>query len=128
MRLAPAAALLALCLSAPALATGGLLCRPVSGEGPTLGLVIGHGVGAGIAGANLTEHGQIRSTFKEQDGLHIGQSWIDSQRVWLDLVDANAMRHELKLRALFQPKMRFRPALGTLSGDGRTWNVRCEES
>jgi hypothetical protein len=127
MRLATAAALPLLCLSAPALATGGLLCRPVEGTGPALSIVIGHGIGVGVAGANLLEEGRIRSTFKEQDALRVGQSWIDSKRVWLDLVDPRGATYEVRLRADFQPRMRFRPALGTLSRQGRTWRVRCEE-
>ncbi len=44
MRYALAAA--ALACASPALATGGLECRPIQGAGPRLHLVIGHAVGA----------------------------------------------------------------------------------
>lgn len=123
-----AAAVLGLGLSTPALATGGLLCRPVAGEGPTLSLVIGHGAGPGIVGANLSESGRVRSTLGDRAPLRIGQGWIDPQRVWLDLTDGPAMRYEARLRATFQPRLRGRPALGTLSRNGRTYRVRCVEA
>ena len=107
----------ALCFATPALATSGLDCRPVSGRGPELSLVVGHGAGPAVAGARL-------------DGrqARVAQGWIDSQRVWVDLVDGQAMRYEAKLRAAFQPKLRGRPAFGTLVRNGRTWQVRCVES
>jgi hypothetical protein len=62
------------------------------------------------------------------DTMRVGQSWIDRQYLWLDLVDANATRFEAKLRATFQPKLKGRPALGTLVRNGRKYRVRCEES
>src|SRR5687768_13329727 len=44
MKIALGAASIAFFLSAPAFATGGYSCRPVSGAGPSLSVVTGHGV------------------------------------------------------------------------------------
>jgi len=130
MRIPATAALLLFVSASPALATAGLLCRPVRGDGPTLSLVIGHGIGNGVAGANLFEAGRDRSTFREADDLALGQSWIDRQRVWVDLTDRNALRYEGRLRVAFEPPRRRQSttALGTFVRNGRTYRVRCEEA
>jgi hypothetical protein len=117
MKLAFPIALLAMAAAAPAFATSGLQCRPTSGAGPVIDLVVGHGAGPALVSARL---GGKPTT--------IAQSWIDSRYLWLDLVDANATRYEAKLRAVFQPRLRGRPALGTLVRGGRTYRVRCTES
>jgi hypothetical protein len=127
MRLATAAALLAAGLSAPALATGGLLCKPVTGAGPHLSLVIGHGHAPGIVCANLKEAGRWHSTCGENDPLIMARRWLDSQRVWVDIIDRREGRNQAKLRALVQPKQRIHTALGTLTRRGKTYKVRCEE-
>jgi hypothetical protein len=113
-----AAALLA---ASPAFATGGFECRPVTGAGPVLGIAIGHTVAARLFSATLSEGGR-------KVPVQIGQSWIDSRHLWLDLVDPNATRMEAKLRATFQPRLRGRPAMGTLERGGRTYRVRCVEA
>lgn len=123
-----AAALLAFCVSAPAFATGGYHCRPISGSGPTLVIAIGHTASARPFSVTLTEGRRVLSTQGGRAPLAIGQSWIDSRYLWLDLTDANLTRHEAKLRATFQPKQRFRPAIGTLVRGGRTYRVRCVEA
>jgi hypothetical protein len=129
MRLArAAAALLASGLATPALATGGYECRPVSGSGPMLALVIGHDAGSAIVGARLASGRTVRSTYDPDAPLRIGQGWIDGQHLWLDLTDAAAMRYEARLRATFQPRLRGRPATGTLVAGGRNWRVRCTEA
>ena len=117
MKLAFPIAMLAAAVAAPAFATSGLQCRPVSGSGPVLDLVVGHGTGPALVAARL---GGTPAT--------IAQSWIDERHLWLDLVDANATRYEAKLRAVFQPRLRGRPALGTLVRGGRSYKVRCVES
>jgi hypothetical protein len=38
------------------------------------------------------------------------------------------MRFEGKLRARFNPKLRGRPAVGTLARGGKTYRVRCVEA
>jgi hypothetical protein len=117
MKLAYPIAMLALAAAAPAFATSGLHCRPVSGSGPTLDLLVGHAAGPALVSARL-------------DGrtATVAQSWIDSRYLWLDLVDSEVTRYEAKLRAVFQPRLRGRPALGTLVRGGRTWKVRCVEA
>ena len=127
MRLVVAAALAAASLSAPALATGGLLCRPIGGAGPKLSLVIGHGYAPGIACANLMESGRWLSTCGPDDPLQVARSWMDRQRVWIDIIDRRSGREEAKLRALVQPKQRIHTALGTLTRRGKTYKVRCQE-
>lgn len=117
MKHAVPVAMLALAAAAPAFATSGLQCRPVRGAGPVLDLVVGHGAGPAVVAARL---GGAPAT--------VAQSWIDGRHLWLDLVDANATRYEAKLRALFQPRLRGRPALGTLVRGGRTYRVRCVEA
>ncbi|HEY0027289.1 MAG TPA: hypothetical protein VGC35_05420 [Allosphingosinicella sp.] len=119
MRLVLAAASIALLAASPAFATGGFTCKPVSGAGPVLTLTVGHTAVASVISARLSD-----SAAK----LAVGQSWIDWRTLWLDLVDSNSVRVEARLRATFQPKLRGRPAIGTLVRGGRTYRVRCEES
>lgn len=115
--------------SAPALATGGFECRPVSGSGPTLTVGIGHGLSLRPFAVWIREGNRILSTSQgDGDPLVLGQSWIDGQYLWIDLIDADAMRFEAKLRAAFQPKLPERPAIGTLLRNGRTYRVRCVEA
>ena len=129
MRITPvAAAAILLVAAAPAAATQSRRCAPVSGAGPLLSLTIGRGAGQAIVGATLSEGGRLRSTAGPNPALAVGQSWIDSQRIWLDLTDANAMRYEAKLRASFNPKLRGRPATGTLVRNGRSHRIRCVEA
>ena len=119
MRLVLAAASIALLAAAPAYATGGFTCRPISGAGPVLTLAVGHTAVVSVVSAKLSD---------SRARLAVGQSWIDWRYLWLDLVDANAVRVEARLRAVFQPKLRGRPAIGTLVRGGRTYRVRCDES
>lgn len=109
----------------PAQATQGLLCRPVSGEGPRLSLVIGAG---GIAGASLDESGGWVSTMEGGTTLHLAQAWIDSEQVLADIVDERWDR-VARLRVRFEPPVRGSPtaAIGTLTLRGRDWRVRCAE-
>ena len=126
MRLAFTAA--ALACSSPALATGGFECRPVSGPGPALVMTIGHTLSAIPVSVTLREGGRTLSTYGPSAPLVIGQSWFDERYLWLDLTDASLSRREAKLRAVFQPKLRGRPAIGTLVRNGRTFKVRCVEA
>jgi hypothetical protein len=118
MKLAISLALLsAVAAASPALATSGLQCRPAKGSGPTIDLVVGHGAGPALVAARL-----------DGQPMTVAQSWIDERYLWLDLVDAKATRFEAKLRAVFQPRLRGRPTLGTLVRGGRTYRVRCVEA
>ncbi|HYE29126.1 MAG TPA: hypothetical protein VEA61_12980 [Allosphingosinicella sp.] len=128
MRLAFAA--VALACSGPALATGGISCRPVQGTGPTLHLVIGHAVAPSIVSVRMGD-GVAYNSGNERMGSHglaIARSWLDDRILWLDLADPNLTRFEGRLRAVFQPKVRGRPAVGTFVRNGRTWRVRCVEA
>ena len=127
MRIAVPIAMLACLAASPALATQGLRCAPERGAGPVLNLTLGSGTGPVVVGATLVEAKVIRSTIGEGAALGLAQSWIDGTHLWLDLTDANAMRYEAKLRATFDPKLRGRPATGTLVTNGRIWTVRCVE-
>lgn len=129
MRLALPAAALLLASASPALATGGFECRPISGTGPIVSLGFGHAVAAPVFVAEIREgKKRLRASADPGDPLRIGQSWIDRQYLWLDLVDANANRFEAKLRATFRPKLKYNPAIGTLERGGRTYRVRCVEA
>lgn len=127
MRYALAAA--ALACSSPAWATGGFECKPVAGPGPILIVGIGHGLSLRPFTVWLREGN--RQLAAQQDGsgqLSLGQTWIDAQYLWIDLLDSNHERFEAKLRATFQPKLKDRPAIGTLVRGGRTYKVRCIEA
>ena len=127
MRLAAAAVLIA--FASPAFATGGFECRPVTGTGPTLIMGIGHGISNRPFAAWIREGKRtLAATGAWRDPLVIGQSWLDGQYLWLDLLDPKRDRFEAKLRARFQPKLKDRPATGTLVRNGRTWKVRCVEA
>jgi len=127
MRYASIAAVAALAISTPALATGGLQCRTTDRSNIQLDIVIGHGSVSAITGVQMSQ-GKRRWGGTAGDPLIVAQSWIDGQRLWLDLVDAQGMRYEGKLRATFNPKLKGRPALGTLVRNGRTYRIRCVEA
>lgn len=129
MRYAVAAAALAACLATtPAFATGGLTCRPGAGAIPALSLVIGHGMPGGVVGAHLDEGRRQLSTFREEDGLVVLRSWLDEDRVWVDLADSNAMTIIARLRATWSGSGRGRRLAGTFVRSGRLYRVVCEES
>lgn len=114
-----------LAAAAPALATQGLLCRPESGEGPRLSLVIGAG---GIAGASLDEGRGWVSTMVADAPLILTQAWIDRTQVMADIAEPTWDR-VAELRARFEPPAHGRPttATGTLVVRGRNFRIRCEE-
>lgn len=128
MRVPIAFAASVLALSSPALATGGFECRPVSGAGPRLSVGMGHTISARPFSVSLHEGARTFSTEGADAKLMLGQSWIDGERLWLDLVDAQLNRYEAKLRATFDPKLKGRPAIGTLLRGGKTYRVRCLEA
>jgi hypothetical protein len=127
MRLAVAAA--ALFWAGPALATGGIDCRPVRGSGPTLHLVIGHAVVPALVSVRMTDGHSYNSGDERMGsrGLAIARAWLDDRRLWLDLADPALTRFEGRLRAVFQPRLRGRPAVGTFVRGGRTYAMRCVE-
>lgn len=129
MRYALTAAALAACFAAaPASATSGLTCRPVSGAGPSISVVIGHGAPPSLVGATLVEGGRTLSTMEESHGIAVGRSWIDDDRVWLDLFDTRTPAWSGQLRAQAAGRGRDRHYAGTFVWNGRLTRVRCEES
>ena len=123
-------AVFALAWAGPAFATSGLECRPEPGNGPTLHLVIGHAVAPSVVSVRMNDGLSYNSGNERMGsgGLAIVRSWLDEQRVWLDLADPALTRFEGRLRATFQPRLRGRPALGTFVRGGRTWRIRCVEA
>jgi hypothetical protein len=122
MKSAAAAILLAaLAAASPAHATQGLLCSPVAGAGPSVSVVIG--AGPGIAGVSLREAG---GDWRHADGsgIAIGQSWLDRERLWIDIVDASAIDVVARVRVTRSGNGSF---AGTLEHRGRTHRVRCVE-
>ena len=117
---------LAAAAATPAFATSGYSCRPVSGAGPSLSLVVGHAVAPAIVSATIRDGRRSLSTAGPNPPLVIAQSWIDGQELRIDLVDRDVLRFEGRLRARFAP--RGRPATGTFSRNGRIQRVRCVES
>ena len=74
----------------PAHATGGLVCR-TAGERPIqVSLVIGHTAVASVVSATLTDNGRAVP-------VTVAQSWLDPNQFRLDLVDPNAVTHELRV-------------------------------
>ena len=131
MRIAFAAAAAALCLSTPAFATGGFECRPIAGAGPVLTVGIGHGLSLRPFTVWLREGKHLlaaNNVPQAGDALALGQTWIDPQYLWVDLLDPKRERIVARLRATFQPKMKYRPAMGALVRNGRTYRVRCVEA
>ena len=122
MRTAFPAALLALAAASPAAATGGFLCSPVSGKGPWISLVIGHGSpGSGIIGAALKEGGRWRSTMQPEVPMVLKRARMDRHRTWVDIVHRETGAPEAQLRV----RNRGFGGTGTLLRKGRTYQVRC---
>jgi hypothetical protein len=86
------AAPLMLLIATPAYATGGLVCRTAGTHRIEVALVISHTVVSSAVSARLTENGR-------DTPVRIAQSWFEPSEIRLDLVDPQAQRHELRLRA-----------------------------
>jgi hypothetical protein len=107
-----------LAAAAPAQATGGLICSTAGSRPIRIALVISHTVVPAVVSARMTEGGRDVPVIT-------AQSWFDPSEVRVDLVDRNAMRHELRLRAGWRPTTRSYD--GSLwRGGKRSW-VRCRE-
>jgi hypothetical protein len=119
-----AAALLALTLASPAQATQSQLCRPVTGSGPSIDIMSS----AQLIGVTLVERGVARSTLGPNAGIAVRQSWIDGERVWIDLWNPQSMADEGKLRLAYAGRGRGRHLAGTFVRAGRLVHVRCDES
>lgn len=109
----------------PAAATQGQTCRPLSGRGPQIDIVIGS---LGIVGASVSEDGVTRSSVGNAAPLAMRQAWIDEQRLWIDLTDADHMRDEGRLRLHYAGRGRSRHFAGSFVRGGRLYRLRCQES
>jgi hypothetical protein len=107
---------IALAISTPAHATGGLVCRTAGAKPVEAWFVISHTVVPAVVSARLADDGR-------DVPVSVAQSWFDPNEVRLDLTNGNATRHELRLRA----------RLNGSSYDGSLWRngvrrwVRCRE-
>ena len=108
------AALSLLVGAAPVAATESMDC---SGEGegaPSVGLAIGHAAEPGVANAYFSDG-------KQEIKVAVSQSWLDDDKVWVNLGDPDLMELLVKLRASGPPGN----IRGTLTYKGKTWKVRC---
>jgi hypothetical protein len=111
-------------VAAPAQATQGLRCRPVSGTGPTIDIASS----AQLIGVTVTERGAARSTMTERADIGVRQSWFDAERVWIDLWHPRTMEDEGRLRLHHAGRGAARHLTGTFVRRGRLTRLRCEES
>ena len=100
----------------PAKATGGLVCRTAGEQPIQVSLVIGHTAVASVVSATLTDNGRAVP-------VTVAQSWLDPNSFLIDLVDPNAMRHELRVNA----RRNGDAYDGTLWRNGNRHWVRCRE-
>ncbi len=112
--LVAAASLLA---STPAKATGGLLCSTAGGSNVSLALVVSHTAVPAVVSARLTDGGL-------EVPVTVAQSWLDPAELRVDLVDPDAMRHEVRIRVTRQGDHYD----GSLWRHGKRRWVRCRES
>lgn len=116
MKSFPLAVALGLVLAAPAHATGGLICATAGPRPISLSLVMSHTAVPAVVSARLSDRGR-------EVPVVVAQSWFDPDEVRIDLVDRNAMRHEVRVRAT----RRGETYDGSLWRHGvRRW-VRCRE-
>jgi hypothetical protein len=107
---------LAVAFASPAFATGGLVCRTAGARPVEAWLVVSHTAVSTVVSARLSDNGR-------DVPVAIAQSWIEPNELRLDLVNRNATRHELRLRARRNGGVYD----GTLwRGGQRRW-VRCRE-
>ena len=103
--------------ASPAYATSSLLCSTAGANPVEVHLVIGRGAVGAIFQARLTDKGR-------NIPVTLAQSWLERNEVRADLVDTNAERHELRLRA----KLRGNNYDGSIWRGGKRRWIRCRES
>lgn len=103
-------------ITAPAHATGGLVCRTAGANPVEAWLVVSHAVVPSVVSAWLSDSGR-------NVAVKVAQAWLEPNEIRIDLTDPNAMRHELRIRA----KINGSVYDGSLWRNGvRRW-VRCRE-
>lgn len=108
-------ALVTIATAAPALATESLTCAAPGKNAPMVGLAIGHAAEPGVANAYFQVGDQ-------EIKVAVSQSWLDDDKIWVNLGDPDLMEVLVKLRASGPPN-RLR---GTLRYKGKTYKVRCD--
>lgn len=108
--------LLLIVAASPAHATGALVCRTAGANPIEVAMVIGHMAISSVVSARLGDEGRDVPVI-------IAQSWLDPDEVRLDLVDGNAIRHELRIRARRNGDVYD----GSLWRNGKRRWVRCRE-
>ncbi|WP_458390115.1 hypothetical protein [Sphingomonas sp. F9_3S_D5_B_2] len=91
-----------------------MICRTAGVRPIELGLVISHTAVPAVISARLREG-------TRDVPVQVAQSWLEASELRLDLVDPNAVRHELRLRT----KRAGRTYDGTLWRAGKQRWVRC---
>lgn len=109
--------------ASPALATGGFDCRTTDGSNIRIAGAVGHVLGAPLVGATLFLGDRALATSDAEPPLVIARSWLDGERIWVDLVDPQMSGFEAQLRVRVGANW---TATGTLARDGVTHPVRCE--
>lgn len=103
-------------ISAPAHATGGLICRTAGARPFEVSLVTSHTAVEAVVSARLRDGSR-------DVPVAVAQSWLAPDELRLDLVDPNAVRRELRLVA----RKNGRYLDGAVwRGGQRRW-VRCRE-
>ena len=106
-----------LAMAAPAHATGGMTCRTAGPKPVEVSLVIGHTAGSPLVSGRMVDNGtaiEVRAV----------QWWLDASELRLLLVDPDATRAEVTLKA----KKNGRFYDGSLVRGGVSRWVRCRES
>lgn len=104
-------------IATPANGTGGLICQTAGTPPIEVSLVISHTVVSSIVSARLRD-GQADIP------VRVAQAWLAPNEVRLDLVDPNAVQHELRLGA----KRNGQTFDGSLWRTGKRRWVRCREN
>ena len=108
---------LLLAAAAPAHATAGMTCRTAGAKPVEVSLVIGNTIGSPLVSGRMVDNGsaiEVRAV----------QWWLDASELRLLLVDPQATRTEVTLKA----KKNGRFYDGSLVRSGRSQWVRCRES
>lgn len=107
----------ALILAVPAHATGGVTCATAGSNRVEMSAVISHTAIPSVVSARLTDGGRGVP-------VRVAQSWLTPTQFLIDLVDPNAMRHEMRLSV----RKNGRTYDGSLWRGGKRHWVRCREA
>lgn len=103
-----------LCAAMPAGATQTMICAGEGENAPSVGLAIGHAAEPGVASAYFEADGK-------EVKVAVSQSWLDDERLWVNLGDPELMEILVRIRAEGSPdKLR-----GMLTYKGKRWKIRC---